>query len=102
MSKTEHQSTVGGPHPDVWRDGATCEECNDAHIIMVVSKHNRPPMTNLAWLKASNENSQTAMEMVKEIEAGAKESGSDIRHVGGNSKEKSDRNARIYGRDKEE
>jgi hypothetical protein len=27
MHNTEHQSTEIGPHPDEWRDGATCDEC---------------------------------------------------------------------------
>lgn len=29
MQGTEHQSVDDGPHPDEWRDGATCDDCRE-------------------------------------------------------------------------
>ena len=95
MSKTEHQSLTSGVHPDEWRDGSTCDDCARAAEMQRELNRNATPLYNLAWLKNSNESGETAMQMVKEIEDGARESGRDIRKVGQSAKSRKDLNDRI-------
>ena len=97
MSYTEHQSMVGGPHPEKWRRGSTCGDCETHHQQIKAESAGKPPMTNLAWLKNSNESGDTAMSMVKEFEQDARETGRDMRKVGGSQKERQERNERIFG-----
>lgn len=92
MSKTEHLSLETGPHPDEWRDGATCDDCQIAHEMRVHELRNEGPLYNLEWLKKSNALGQSAYAFRDEIYEGARESGKDIRHVGESASARAERN----------
>ena len=92
---TEHQSLASGVHPDEWRAGATCDDCQRAYAMTREMKRGVGPMYNLAWLRSSNEAGVTAMGMVKEMVDDAKESGRDMRRVGESQKARKERNDRI-------
>lgn len=92
---TEHQSLASGVHPDEWRAGSTCDDCQRAAEMTAEMKRNAGPLYNLAWLRNSNETGVSAMGMVKEMEADARESGRDMRRVGQSQKARAELNERI-------
>ena len=92
MSKTEHLSLESGTHPKTWREGATCDECQDQFEMNRLTKAGESAYWNIEWLKKSNEVGETAEQMRKEIYDGARESGRDIRHVGESASARRERN----------
>ena len=68
-------------HPDEWRLGRTCSEC-DAHIAARrVALYNEGPMFNIKRLQADNEGGYTQLGLARDTYDAARETGRDITAV---------------------
>ena len=75
LDDREHQS-VGPSHPDDWRPGFTCEDC-EAHRAMNIARYDGVvvPMFNIKRLQNENEAGITQQEMHRDVIESAKRDG---------------------------
>lgn len=89
---TEHVSLESGTHPDEWRDGATCDDCQRLLARRREQLRGEQAYWNINWLQQSNAMGETAIQMRQEMYDEAKRTGKDMRHVGESATARMERN----------
>jgi hypothetical protein len=77
-----HLSLSGGPHPEEWVAGATCDACQEYQQRLIEQKHRKAPNVNLGWLAQERETGITQQAMGREIQQTAKAEGREIQRAG--------------------